>query len=56
MQRIQIHLLEKRKPFPEFFYTFFKSTSNFELLQKKMNLRNDGPQRTWLDKCLKSPV
>ena len=38
MQTIQIHLSQKQKTFPEFFCAFFKSTLNFELFQKKMNL------------------
>ena len=38
MQTIQMHMLEKPKSFSQFFYTFFKSTSNFEHFQKTMTL------------------
>ena len=38
MQTIQMHLLAKPKPFSQFFYTFFKSKSNFEHFEKKMTL------------------
>ena len=30
MERVHMHLSEKRKAFPEFLCTFFKSKSNFE--------------------------
>ena len=56
MQAIQMHLWEKQKTFSEFFYAFLKSTSNFENFQENMYFQNYGLQRTWLDKCLKSPV
>ena len=38
MQTIQNHLSEKQKAFPEVFWEFFESKSNFEHLQKKITL------------------
>ena len=38
VQTIQMHLSQKRKYFSEFFWKFFKSTSNFQNFQKKKTL------------------
>ena len=38
MQPIQMHLSQKQKTFSESFCAFFKSKSNLEHFQKKMNL------------------
>ena len=38
MQAIQMHLSQKRKYFCQFFWKFFKSTSNFENFLKKKTL------------------
>ena len=35
MQAIQMHFSQKQKAFSEFFYTFSKSTLNFEHFQNK---------------------
>ena len=38
MQKIQMHLSQKRKIFSQFFFAFFESPLNFEHFQKKMTL------------------
>ena len=38
METIQMQLSGKQKAFADFFCALFKSTSNFEYFQKKMNL------------------
>ena len=38
MQTIQMHLSQKQKYFAQFLCAFFKSTSSFELFQKKVIL------------------
>ena len=61
-QPIQMQLSRKQKTFSQFFSAFFKSRLNFEHFLKKrwpsllMYFRNDGPRKTLLDQCLKSPV
>ena len=51
----------RRKIFCHSFAAFLKSTSNFEVLEKKMTLiayviPNYSLRNTWLDKCLENPV
>ena len=56
-QPIQILLSEKKQTFSQFFSAFLKSTLNFEYFEKKpMYFRNWRLPKTWLDKCLNSPV
>ena len=61
-QPIQIQISRKEKTFSEFFSVFLKSTLNFKHFQKKgwvpyqRYLRNYGLQKSWLYRCLKSPV
>ena len=58
---IQMQLSEKQKTFSQFFSAFLKSSLNFKHFEKKMTLiafvfwKLLTP-KTWLDKCLKSPV
>ena len=52
---------QKQKPFSDYFSAFFESTLNFEHFKKKLILiayvfHNYGLRKTWLNKCLKSPV
>ena len=52
----------EQKTFSEFFSEFLKSSLNFGHFQKKKVsfiadvFRKNGPRKTWLDQCLKSPV
>ena len=61
-QPIQMQLSEKQKTFPQFFSPISKSKLNFDYFQKEddphnfMYFPNYGLQKTWLNKCLKSPV
>ena len=58
---IQMQLSQKQKTFSQFFAAFLKSSLNFKHFEKKMTLiafvfwKLLTP-KTWLDKCLKSPV
>ena len=52
---------QKQKNFSQFFSAFLKSKLNFEDFEKKMTLIDFvcpklPTPKTWLDKCLKSPV
>ena len=59
---IQMQLSQKQKTFSEFFAAFLKSYWNFERFEeKKMSFiafvfSKLQTLKTWLDKCLKSPV
>ena len=59
---IQMELSQKQKTFSEFFAAFLKSYWNFERFEeKKMSFiafvfSKLQTLKTWLDKCLKSPV
>ena len=58
---IQILLSQKQTTFPENFAAFLKSTKILNILRKKMILRDFvflklRTPKTWLGKCLKSPV
>ena len=50
LQPTQIQLSKKQKTFCQFFSPFVKSTLNLEYFFQK------DERKTWLDKCLKSPV
>ena len=58
---IQMQLSQKQKTFSQFFAAFLKSSLNFKHFEKKMTLiafvfwKLSTP-KTWLAKCLKSPV
>ena len=61
MQPVQMLSSQKQKPFSDYFSAFFESTLNFEHFKKKLILiayvfHNYGLRKTWLNKCLKSPV
>ena len=58
-----MQLSQKRKTFSEFFSPFFESRLNFEYFEKKDDMTLSTfvlPKlqtlRTWLDKCLTSPI
>ena len=58
---IEMQLSQKQKTFAYFFSAFLKSTLNFEDLKKKVTLIDFvlpkfRTSKSWLDKCLKSPV
>ena len=56
----QILLSQKQKTFSEFFFTFSKSTLNFELSKKKDDPHSRSisqitvSEKGWLDKCMKN--
>ena len=61
MISIQMEWSQKQKTLSEFFAAFLKSKLNFEDFEKKMTLIDFvcpklPTPKTWLDKCLKSPV
>ena len=61
MQTIQMYLSQKQNVFSQLFFSFLKSTLNFEHFQKKltaelMYFRNYLHRKTCLDKYLKTPV
>ena len=57
-----MQLSQKQKTFSQFFSAFSKSWLNFEHFEKKLITVGDfvfrklQTPKTWLDKCLKSPV
>ena len=56
-----MQLSQKEKKLSHLFYVFWKSRFNFEHFQKKRDPHSCffltyGLRKTWLDKCLKSPV
>ena len=58
---IQMQLSQKQETFSRYFSSFFKSKLNFKYFEKKMTLIGFvfpklRSQKTWSDKCLKSPV
>ena len=61
MQNNSDAFIAKTNFFSQFLSAFFKLTSNFEHFQKKMTLiayvlPKLRTRKTWIDKCLKSPV
>ena len=61
MTPIKMQLYEQQKDFSNFFSPFLNSSENFEHLKKKMTLidlvfSKLRTPKTWLDKCLRSPV
>ena len=62
MIRIQMELYQKQKKFSVYFVPYLKSSWNFEYFEKKKLTLLDfvfpklRTPKTWLDKCLKSPV
>ena len=59
MQNIRMHLCQKQIGLSQFYCVILKSASNLEDFKKKMTLLADlFPKliKTWLDKCLESPV
>ena len=58
---IQVQLSRKEKLFSEFFAAFLKYRLNLQHFERKMTLIDCvfpklRTPKTWLDKCLKSPV